>query len=257
MNELLELTNSKKGVVAPGGFCEVLAVPQEDVEFFPILDPITQTINDNILLQKTKFFLAFTLSFTGRAFKEEMQSSKAGSFFLQTISGKCFDQGKTNHILFSNMTHHRWVLIVRERKTGITYVIGKPGSACSFFVNYVSQEGTITDVSWINQAKYKAILYTGTVFQIPPGIINDKPLLTMLLEFRVGDPGMPAANQSSFTFAALIGKSKLAVYVDGSLLSDKGFGDVLAYTYTPSLGKIDTTIPLNEKSIVQIYEVTV
>ncbi len=259
MNEWLTLAAVQKGITGPGGFCDILGVPEEYISYFPSINPVTQTCTDPIVLNNGRAWLSFNLNSRTRAFAEKQQTDKPGHFFSQTVSGNLFGQNEHNHLQLQNMVGHRWVLLVRERKTGITYLVGKPGSSAIMDINYSSQAGTLTEIRFTNLSKSRAWLYgavlPNTNIVLPPETF----LLTMLAEFRIGDAARPAADATEFNAVnvpELIGKTKIAIWIDGSLVSGKGYGDVLSYSYNAGTTKATFNQPLGLSAVVQIYEVT-
>jgi len=98
MNEWLSLAPVQKGIAGPGGFCDVLGVPEEDISFFPSINPQTQTITDPIVLKTNRYWLSFNLSSRTRAYKEQQQFDKPGMFFNQTVAGNIYGQNEHNHL---------------------------------------------------------------------------------------------------------------------------------------------------------------
>jgi hypothetical protein len=254
MNEWLALQNIQKGTIGPGGMCEVLAVPQEQVLFFPGINPQTQTLTDSIQLKADMFWFAFSITSKSRALVEEMQVGKSGVFFKQSVSGILTGQNISNHLQLENMVRHRWIVLARERSTGITYIIGRPGSAASLSLRYNSKQGTITDIIFSNDSKTRALIYGG-IYSVLPGGRAETFLIKMLVEFRIGDPGRAAANAVQMIIPELANKPKIALFIDGGLISQQGYPDTNACTYIPAENKINTTFQLGDRAVIQVYEV--
>lgn len=254
MNEWLALQNIQRGIIGPGGMCEVLAVPQEQVLFFPAINPQTQTLTDSIQLKADKAWFAFSITSKSRAFAEEMQVGKPGIFFKQSISGIVTGQNSGNHITLENMARHRWIVLARERSTGITYLIGQPGSAAALSLKYNSKQGTITEILFSHESKTRALIYGGA-YSVLPGGRAETFLIKMLVEFRIGDPGRAAPDAVQMIIPELANKPKIALFIDGTLISQQGYPDTRACTYIPAENKINTTFQLADRSVVQVYEV--
>ncbi|MDH7463990.1 hypothetical protein QEG73_21995 [Chitinophagaceae bacterium 26-R-25] len=173
MNEYVALSNTVKGIAGNGGFCEVLAVPEEGVMNFPLISP-DQTVTEEIQLYPGFSWNSYVINSGSRAFSEEQSATKSGLLYTQVVSGRLYDQGSGNHILFNNMALHRWIVLVKERKTGLTYLIGKPDAAAYFSLKYDSSKGTVSEISFTNTSKYRALIYAPPVDSVPIGVFEDQ-----------------------------------------------------------------------------------
>lgn len=254
MNQWLALQSIAKAIIGPGGMCEVLAVPVDWLKFFPSINPQTQTITDKIQLINGKAWLAFSLTTQSREFEEEQKEGAPGIYFEQSVSGMLTGQNESNHLQLHNMVQYRWIVLCRERATGCTYLVGHQDAGASLKLKYESKRGTVTELIFSNQSKYRAYLY-GSTYSTLPGTRPQTFLIQMLVEFRIGDPGRAVDQATSMIIPELLNKPKIAVFIDGTLISQQGYNDVNSCTYNPALNKIDTTFPLADRSVVQIYEV--
>lgn len=258
MNEWLKLRSLQKSPVTRGGLCDIIAVPVEDVSTFPVIDPTIQRVASAIILKYGKSWISFAAAAPyGRAFKEKLQKSKAGQYYEQSVQGTIFSQNAHNHIQLNNMPLHKWIVLARERGTGLTYLIGKPTAACAFSTDYESTaKGTPTRISFDTSAKHRAILYGGLDFNLPeqpppPSIF----LIRMLAEFRIGDPDRPPADSLSMIVPELGNRQNIAIFMDGALISQKGLTDRMSCTYDPLENEIHLTKKVAQLTLVQIYEV--
>jgi hypothetical protein len=254
MNEWLQLQSISKGIIGPGGMCEVLACPIDWIKYFPRVNPNTQTVTDKIQLITGKAWLAFSLTSQSRSFKEQQESSAAGIFFKQTVSGILTGQNEGNHLVLNNMIPYKWIVVCRERNTGCTYLVGDIDGGARLKIDYESKKGTVTELIFSNQSKYRALLY-GNTFSTIPGTRPQTFIIQMLVEFRIGDPGRAVDGDVQMIIPELANKPKIAIWIDGVLVSQQGYNDVNACTYDPANNKITTTFLLADRSIIQIYEV--
>lgn len=160
--EWLSLYSLPRGVVKPGSACLVAAVPEEWVETFPEVDPVTQTMPDNIVLKADRLWLPLLLVSKKRVFKQELQRSKSGVSWSQSISGRTAGQSVYIYLALENYAYHRWVLLFKEAGTGLVYIVGKPGSGALLEHQYSNEAGTISQVSFLRNAIAIAPIYNGS-----------------------------------------------------------------------------------------------
>jgi hypothetical protein len=254
MNSWLPLQSLQRSPVGRGGLCDLLCVPIEDVRHFPDTDPVSQTITQNIILKNSKSWLSFSsLSTYGKSLKEELQVGPAGFFFKQSVGGMLTSQNQHNHLQLANMVHHQWIVLSRERSTALTYVVGKPTAGCNLGLIYETKRNTITEISFTTESKYRSALYGGLT-ETAPGTRQRTFLTLMLKEFKVGSPGFPNP-ATKFIVEELEHRLDIAIFVDGVMISQQGYNDRLACTYTPGSNQVDFTRQLAIGTLVQIYEV--
>jgi hypothetical protein len=96
-----------------------------------------------------------------------------------------------------------------------------------------------------------------TAILIPPlDSDNTSNALKMIAEFRVGDEGSPAGNEStSFVLPALVGVDNIDMFVDGALWSGRGYTDVWSYQFIKESGMVILTFgQLVDGQVVKIYK---
>jgi hypothetical protein len=255
MNEWLALAVSEKVKPGPSGLCDLLAIPVEQVELIPAINPQSQVLDGNIQVKPGAVWLSITLTSRKKFFEEDSETSKAGTWYKQKITGILFGQSATNHLQLNNWVYHRWLVLATERSTGLTYVIGKTPNGAELSIKYTNNASQQYEIEFNTQAKHRAWLYNN-VGNIPVGTVTPKYGLIMLANFRIGEPGRAVDGESSMVIPELANSPKILLFIDGRVLAGKNYADVMDYNYIPSINKVDTTLPLSDKSVIQAYKLT-
>jgi hypothetical protein len=213
--EWLSLSTLPRGKVSPGSACLLAAVPEEWVETWPDVDPTTQMISGTIVLKTDRQWLRMLLVSKKRIFKEESQRSNAGLSFLQSIQGRTAGHSIPLHLLVGNWANHRWVILYHEAGTGITYLIGKPGSGALLDFKYSNETGTITEVSLQRTAITRAPVYQGSYTLDTNQTIDVSTSLGVYPYYATGTEG---GGGTTFTIPFL--KNKIILWVSRSGVAD-------------------------------------
>lgn len=161
MNNTVELLQIKKETTGYSGLCDIAAVPIQFIEYFPRINPLTQTIDGTITLTTGKEWLRFTLQTNNRFVKEDELNNNGGQAFAISLQGKLMSQGSHNHIQLQNQANYRWVVIAKERGTGLHYLIGNQKTGCTLGINYSNENGFINNLIFSTQSTTRSKIYNG------------------------------------------------------------------------------------------------
>jgi hypothetical protein len=259
MNVWIDLNGNEVARIHPGRISHLQAVPEEDILTFPDEDPETQIVEDDIVLKNGKSWKIVKLISAGRAFQEQSSRTPAGTIIEQLVAGILLGQSEYNHLQVNNWLQRRWVLLLREVGTEITYIIGSPDRGCRFDFNYDNSSSTITGVSFTRQADSRARIYQGTLGTAATGSggsgSGGSSTVKSTKEFLVGDaPPAMQDGETEYSHADLIDK-QISVYVDGVRVRSAVDGNRLWYSFSEANGTITFSTALAEGTLVTIdYE---
>jgi hypothetical protein len=261
MNPWLLLNGNEMARTWAGKICHLQAVPEEDIETFPDVDPVTQVITDDIVLKNGKAWIIVKLLSAGKAFSEESEETSAGPIVNQSVSGLLFGVSEYNHLQVNNWRYRRWVLLLREVGSGITYVIGSPANETNrkakgalFSFGYDNSNTTLTKIQFAKQSATRAFIYKGTLGTAGTGTGTGSTGTSTVkdtIEFLVGDVGYTANGGTQYSHASLINKT-IAVYLDGVRIRGSVDANRISYSFNTATGTITWTSALYTGQLVTI-----
>lgn len=254
MQPWLSLNGNEMARTWAGKICHLQAVPIEDVAVFPGVDPETQMVEDDIVLVNGKSWIIIKLLSGGKGFQEQNQHTEAGIVVDQLIKGFGFGVSEYNHLQLNNWMQRRWLLLLKEVGSGITYIIGNDKKGAKFSFQYNNEETTLTTVQWDKQSTSRALIYKGTLVLPGSGGSSTPSTIRMKKEFLVGDVGFMQDGDTTYGHADLINKT-IAVYVDGVRIKGSVDANRLYYTFDSTTGIITFSAALVTAQLVTIdYE---
>lgn len=161
MNPWLNLQSTEIARTNPGNICHIQAIPVQDIFLFPRINPLTQTMQDEIIPKSGKQWFKIKLLINGSLLNESNSYEPGGQLYQQNISGTLYGQSVFNHLQAYNWTFHQWVIIATEVGSEISYLIGNPFRGARLTVNYNNQETTITQLNFDFISTCRAIIYQG------------------------------------------------------------------------------------------------
>jgi len=214
-----------KGEVKAGTACLLAAVPMEWVVSVPPIDPLTQMLSGDIILQPGRQWLRMLLVSRRRPLREDLQTGPGGNSWQINISGRTVGQSVAIHEYIRNYTDHRWLILYQEAGTGITYLVGSTRSGARLQAAYNNETATVSAISFAHTSVTRSLIYRGS-FTLDNNITIDSgaTIGTYLYTANGSETGTPA---TTFTIPAL--RSKLILWVSRS-----GMKDLAAITYTPT-----------------------
>lgn len=229
MNIYKDVQSLQRSPVETGGLCSIACFKIEDVLTWPTIDPVTSIITNSIQMQVGKTIYLCEAADKGRSFNESSKSDNAGPYVDHRVTAMLSGGHNTANILsLDAMKHHKWGLIIKDR-AGFYRLIGNKDAGADFNFTYDSADGSASRkalVQWDWKYPNSAPIYMSQTFTVVIGGVSiTTGKLTLIVRFRVGDPGAPMdENDTILTNVGFANKSML-VLADGTALPvDDGSG---------------------------------
>ncbi len=207
-----------KAPVKTGGVCSIRYCKKTDVLAFPDINPVTGIMDSALQLVEGGVFYYAELIDQTRGFQETQKDSNAGPYFEIKVNGSLRGSNGQNILSVQSMLHHEWIILVEDRN-GYTRLIGNGDAGATLIYDYNS--GTVSssrksDISFVWEHPLPAPVYSGTAFDIIiGGVIVTAGQLTMLMRFKVGQPGAPMADGDTLLVNEGFKNKRLLILVDG------------------------------------------
>ena len=213
-----------------GGLCGVTLFKKEDVLTWPTVNPQTGILNTAVQLKAGGVFYSFAASEKERTFKEALKYGPEGPFMDIGVTLRLPGNSAANIISFDAMKYHQWGIIVHDRD-GNKRLVGNRDSCAKIVFDYTSEdiEGSRgRAVQFIWQHSNNAPIYEAAAFLLTIGgstVVAGS--LTLIVRFRVGDPGAPMNDGDDEYTNAVLADKKVLVLADGTgLPCDDGSGAI-------------------------------
>jgi len=220
----------EKSPVDTGGACSIRFIKWEDVEQWPVKNPLTGIVAASLTLKPGKSIYFCKAQDKGRSYSEESKNDSSGPFVDMEVTGTLAGSNSANALSFDAMKLHRWVVIFTDRN-GVTRIIGNKDSGARFNFKYDSGDVSVSrkaQVRWTWSHAHGADLYGGQAFNISVGGNTiTAGSLTLIMRFRVGAAGAPMTEASTtLTNAGFANKNLLVIAGGFALPVNDGSGDI-------------------------------
>lgn len=213
-----------------GGLCGITLFKKEDVLTWPTVNPQTGILNTAVQLRAGGVFYTIAASEKERVFKEALKYGPEGPYMDINVSCRLPGNSAANTISFDAMRYHQWGIIVHDRD-GNKRLVGNEDSCAKLVFDYTSEDiegsrGRAIQFVW--QHPNNAPIYEAAAFTMSiGGTTVTAGSLTLVIRFRVGDPGAPMVDgDSTYTNVALANKKVLVLANGIGLPCDDGSGAI-------------------------------
>lgn len=247
--------------IYPGGLCDILFAPIENVLTWPEIDPTTGGIEDDIELRPGTQLFAAEFNDKTKEFNEETKDSAAGHFHDKVINATLPGSTNDNTLALGSMKFHRFLVIFKD-KAGVYRFFGDEDSGAKITYKYTSGDyGSSRNreikILWASQNP--APIYQGTLTTIPVPTEGGSFMFIERFKVKAGQPIEPG---ESFYTNALIENKKVFVLINeqkilSGTVNDTEFDryidkDVADDNFTIRDSN-DDPLALNENDNVEIY----
>lgn len=248
-NAWFSIQHLDRASIEVGGLCYFYFTPVESVLQWPVINPLSGTITDDLVLKAGKSWLRCEVIEKDRSFSENQKSEDPGDFFEMNITGFLPNDTPVNTYTTNLMKNRRFAIVTKERN-GIMRLIGNSHSGATFIQSYSSSDangarGRSLSFQW--QSPDSAPLYLtavtadGDVIN-PPWVPPTHPSGSGRMVY---DPIYltPSEGQTTYTDSNLIGK-ELILIAKPPIVMYPGILQT-EYTFTSSTGTISFHNPLH------------
>lgn len=213
-----------------GGLCGVTLFKRNDVLTWPTVNPQTGILNTAVQLKAGGVFYSFAASEKERTFNEALKYGPEGPYMDINVNLRLPGNSAANTLSFDDMKFHQWGIIVHDRD-GNKRLVGSADAGAKLVFNYTSEDiggSRGRSVQFVWQHPNNAPIYEAAAFTMSiGGVTVVAGSLTLIVRFRVGDPGAPMNDgDDTYSTPALAGK-KVLVLADGTgLPCDDGSGSI-------------------------------
>lgn len=205
--------------IYPGGLCDILFTPIENVLTWPIINPLTGGIDDDIELKPGATLYAAEFNNQTKEFNEEKKESTAGHFQDKLINATLPGNVTDNILALGTMDYHRFLVIFKD-KNGEYRFFGNEDSGAKIMYKYTSGDYNSSrnrDIKIIWSHANPAPIYQGALTEISASIGGS---LIMIASFKVKDVGTPMITDATTYDNVLLANKRPMVFQDGRLLPD-------------------------------------
>jgi hypothetical protein len=137
LNIYTPVQHIRRPQVNPGGLCWVVFARWEDVELWPIVDPLTGICKTDIKLRNGKTWFELKATDKGRMFTEVQKQSAAGPYWEMQVTGYVGGNNSVLTLSSGAMTFHQYVVMFKDRDGQIRF-IGSDNTGADVEINYTS-----------------------------------------------------------------------------------------------------------------------
>ncbi len=253
---------SEASRIHPGGLCEILFTPWENVLTWPAIDPLTGGISEEIELKPSTVLYTAELNEQTKIFGEETQEASPGHFHQMEVGATLPGNVPGNVLILSTMKYHKFLVIFKSRNGDYRF-LGDEDSGAKLSYKYTDgdrDKSRNRDVkfNWSNQNA--APIYLGTLSEIPIIIASGGSFMFLeAFKVKAGQPIEPGGStysnsdiENKKVFVIINEQKVLSTdvndmdgdrYIDKSLISD-------SFTIKDMNGD---PVALNENDNVEIY----
>jgi hypothetical protein len=146
-----------------GGFCKWWYTPIENIASFPAVNPVTQLLNSEPVLQAGKtWYGPITVPESKTGWKEDPQRTKPGISYKQRVEGFNPGLSANNHINLENLIHHQVCIVGKVRSGGFYIILGNDQAGLDIDHNETSGIGSAgmpgTELVFTGEFKNKALI---------------------------------------------------------------------------------------------------
>lgn len=242
--------------IKPGGLCDIIYTPWENVLAWPAVNPETGIIDDDITLKPGAILYTAETNNKTQSFTEETKDAIAGHFHDMIVNATLPGGVNNNTLTLSTMKYSRFLVIFKD-KNGEYRFLGNEDSGAE--LNYLYTSGD-NDTSRKRSLKFTwqhinaAPIYKGTLLNLNP--TTSGGTIMLLARFKVGASGAPMIGGDTVYTNALLENKNVFVFRD----REKDPELVTGITFEPYITKnySGTTITwnngsVNDEQIIEIY----
>lgn len=125
-----------------GGICQWWYTAVENIDEWPVIDPLTQEyLTAPTLVEGASWLGPVRVPNSKLGFDEKEKRTAAGRYF--EISIEAFHPGdeRASRVNMQNMGYHRYIIVAKQRSGGFYLLFGTPNSPLTFLNNYNSGKG--------------------------------------------------------------------------------------------------------------------
>lgn len=253
---------SKASRIFPGGLCKCLFTPRENVDTWPLINPQSGGVDDEIILKAGTVLYNLELNPQGRTFNERTRRTSAGRPHEFELNGTLPGNVAENILTLNTMLFHEFLIIFQELD-GMYRYLGTEDSGPTLDYDYTSGNNSKSrnrDVKFIWSHANAAPVYLGALSQIPIEIAAGGSFMFIeRFKVKAGQPIEP--NGSSYSNDLIEGKKVFVLLAEQKILSgsvndmdgdryiDK---ELLSNTFTLKDSNGDP-VPIPENTNVEIY----
>jgi hypothetical protein len=212
-----QLTEAVK--IFPGGLCDVLFTPYENVLTWPTIDPQTGGVSDEIILEDGAEMFSAEFNKLTKKFQEEVKETNAGTHHEFVINATLPGNVNENVLALGTMLFHRFLVIFKE-KNGVYRFLGNEDSGAKITYNYTSGDGDssrnrIIKITWSHPNP--APIYLGTLTEIPITTTGGSFMFIERFKVKAGEAIQPG--ESTYANALIEGKKVFVIINEQKVLS--------------------------------------
>lgn len=173
-NTYTPVQHIRRPKVNPGGLCWAVYAKWEDVENWPLVDPLTGICNTAFKLKEGKTWYELKVTDKGRLFTEEMKVGSAGPFWEMQLNGYVGGNNASLTLSAGTMPFHQYVVLFKDRD-GLIRFLGNPDTGADVMINYTSGDKDASrkrSYSFQWEHHLPAPIYTGKLDDIQDDIIT-------------------------------------------------------------------------------------
>ncbi len=134
-----------KGLAFNGGFCEWWFTPKNNIQYWPLINPLNQFLDSEpSLISGATWFGPIKVPNDQLGFDEAQKFSAAGIYYEQKVSGFYPGDSATSRINLENIPYHQMAVVGKMRAGGLFLLIGNEEYGLTFTHDYKSGPGVKT-----------------------------------------------------------------------------------------------------------------
>jgi hypothetical protein len=142
------ITSFTKGLQYDAGWCEFYYTPIENIDQWPSVDPSTQELTAEPTLKVgATWYGPIKIANQQLGYKEQQQKSPAGVFYKIQVDGIYPGDGRASRVNLSNMPHHQFILVGKQRAGGMFVLLGAPDSGLDFGHEFNTGRGNTSAIT--------------------------------------------------------------------------------------------------------------
>lgn len=253
---------SKASRIFPGGACEVLFTPYENVLTWPAINPETGGVDDEIELKPGTVLYSAELNPQTKSFDEKTQKSSAGKSHLMELGATLPGNVQENILTLSTMLFYQFLVIFKELD-GTYRFLGNEDSGADLEYDYTSgskDKSRNRNIKFTWSAPNAAPVYLGALSAVPITIASGGSFMFIeAFKVKAGQPIEPGG--SSYTNSVIENKKVFVIINEQKVLSTD-VNDMDADRYISKALLSDTftlvdangdPVAINENDNIEVY----
>jgi len=138
------LTTLSRNTSYIGGICKWWYTPVENIDAWPVIDPLTQEYAEPPTLVGGAVWHGPVKVPDSKLGLDELEKfSGPGSFFEISLDGFHPGDERSSRVNLQNMRHHRYIIVAKQRAGGFYLLVGTPQSPLKFIHKYNTGKGSV------------------------------------------------------------------------------------------------------------------